>query len=235
MAVSEKQEAESAKPSNIEPQLTNSFNLEELDMIIGGEMKDEQLADSNSFEQKVEILREQVKVFNNDYDMKKKVHDELYERFNSLKLNEAIQTTIEDEASSEQETTYELMLRGTETWATQNSSGDNIDHEYEVNYKIVKSSNSSISHEESLPLIESIQINNRQEENVIHHEAQAKAKDSDMSSESDLKSLSSIEGSLRGMQIDIINGGNNHAQICSSTPLTHLYPRLGKLFFSHII
>ncbi len=174
----------------------------------------------DSLETQVKILQEQVKVFKYDYGLKKKLHAELIEPVDQLEQ-------LENE---------EMLLCEDLTLNNNNNNNfENIDEEFETNLRIVNRMRQQqqvavAAAREDLPLVESIKLSGNV---AIEKEI-----------ESDLRSLSSIEGSLQGILIvddsansksSAVNDSQQQQQVCSSTPLIHLYPKIGKYIFLSIL
>jgi hypothetical protein len=167
----------------------------------------------DSFEDKVKVLKEQMKNFKYDYKLKKRLHAELINRFDQLGKIESEESSSGEE--EEEETTEMFLFED----LTINSKNENIDEEFETNLKIVNGMKQT--NREDLPLVETIKLTNSFDGQKASKEIEGE----------DLRSLSSIEGSLQGILFDDSNSkpNDNHQQVCSSTPLIHLYPRIGKL------
>ena len=243
------QQNESDESQQAEAQM-DSFIPEEIENSERDASSIDKLKSSDSFKNKINILKEQVKMFKYDYTLKKKLHQELMERFSSLENsleNNCLNEFKETEAKSAEQyvingnddnealdETFELLL--CEDLTLNNEDSENIDTEFETNYKIVAQNNFNADEiNECLPLVETIKLKNQFKSEKRIESSFVKACSDIVNykeeAESDLKSLSSIEGSLKGILIDDCNNKNSleyDKKNFSSTPLIHLYPKIGK-------
>jgi hypothetical protein len=230
---------------------------------LNGGVKNKEEEDA-SFENKVRILKEQVRVFKYDYSLKKRLHAELIQKFEGIDVDQRVTVPTTTSSIYIEETlddnTDEMLLSSDDLTLMNNNNNnnrnDNIDDEFETNLKIVnqmkQSESAGSSSSEDLPLIETINMSNliksgekggfkqQRRRGVVIVAARGKQQLIENEYSDDLKSLSSIEGSLQGILIDdlssktkcrnVNDGGEDDGeeQVCSSTPLIHLYPKIGK-------
>lgn len=177
-------------------------------------------------------------------NFKKKLHQELLNRFlfkpnaltDSNQTNNSVIISKNQFNNKEKEEHFNTSNYSDDDHVIDYEAIENEDEQNLINIQINEFKN------ESLPLIESFQFISAKENDDEHFNDSDidSKKESDQSqndklkifernenSEEDLKSISSIEGSLKGLScLDQISNGLN-----SSTPLIHLYPNLGNLFY----